>query len=409
MRTTYYPVKIGDAYGVIDARGNLVLAPQPHALDDFGAEEVAWFHDRSPETPFRLGLMHVSGRILVPPKYHAVEPFSEGFAWACTYDDPEDSSNRLWTVVDCAGREQFAPRRYRAVFDFNDGATWVDLWDHDDAPLHWVIDPAGRAIYKPANLKVYVGPPQEGLASFSVLQEEHPAYQKTGFLDRDGRIVIEPQFSDTGRFSEGRHAGCEGGEPGEYGVPRGGRLGFIDREGRWLFDVKAESVWDFSDGRAVCRIGKKYGFIDEKGNLVIPAVFDETNKGFSEGLAPVQVAGIWGVIDRQGAWRVEPRGLVEVRAIGFQQGLLQVFVNRSGQAVPGWIDGRGRWVFPPGVEAYHITERFHWSLMSLRDQYMNPVAYTDLNGRYVWPPEKRGQPVVSESTDSRDQAGLPAR
>jgi hypothetical protein len=47
------------------------------------------------------------------------------------------------------------------------------------------------------------------------------------------------------------------------------------------------------------RKGDKWGYIDKKGKMVIPAVYDGADI-FSEGLARVEVNGKWGYIDTKG-------------------------------------------------------------------------------------------------------------
>jgi translation initiation factor 6 (eIF-6) len=54
----------------------------------------------------------------------------------------------------------------------------------------------------------------------------------------------------------------------------------------------------FREGLAGVEINGKYGFIDTKGNLVIPPVYDDAWH-FSEGLARVEINGKWGYIDKR--------------------------------------------------------------------------------------------------------------
>ena len=84
---------------------------------------------------------------------------------------------------------------------------------------------------------------------------------KWGYMNRDGKVVIPPQFDDEG---------------------------------------------DFFGGLAKARIGKTWGFIDESGRVIIPFRFASAGN-FQEGLAPVQVERKWGFTNREGRLVIEPQ------------------------------------------------------------------------------------------------------
>jgi hypothetical protein len=55
----------------------------------------------------------------------------------------------------------------------------------------------------------------------------------------------------------------------------------------------------FSKGLALVELNGKWGYIDTKGALVIPGVYDKVC-GFSEGFASVKLNGRYGRIDTKG-------------------------------------------------------------------------------------------------------------
>lgn len=177
---------------------------------------------------------------------------------------------------------------------------------------------------------------QEGSDLFVVIVDD-----KRGFIDRDGKIVIEPKWSGANNFSEGLAvvATSEGGynegyidtsgkviiEPrypkardfsdglaavgfGQFGMHNSGdhKTGFIDKTGRLIIEPKYRDAGSFSDGLAWVCDKDKYGFIDKSGRLVISLKFDSV-LDFSDGLASVRVKKKWGVIDRRGRFVVHPK------------------------------------------------------------------------------------------------------
>jgi hypothetical protein len=121
---------------------------------------------------------------------------------------------------------------------------------------------------------------------------------KVGFIDTSGQIVIEANFSDAGRFSEGL-APAEAAD---------GKWGFIDRKGTFVISPRFDWALLFREGLALVQIGEKWGFVNKSGEVVIPTTFDHANS-FSEGLAHVQIYKdryFSGYIDKTGKWVIPP-------------------------------------------------------------------------------------------------------
>jgi WG containing repeat len=130
---------------------------------------------------------------------------------------------------------------------------------------------------------------------------------KAGFINTEGKIVIQPQFKYAGRFSENL-------APVEF---ENGKWGYINKKGETV--IKPEFDWAliFREGRALIQVKEKWGFIDLTGKIIIKPQFTHANS-FSEDLAMVQVWGNdelyekdfkvlkTGYIDKFGTWIIEP-------------------------------------------------------------------------------------------------------
>ena len=62
---------------------------------------------------------------------------------------------------------------------------------------------------------------------------------KYGFIDKSGKVVIEPQFDNAEPFSEG--LAC---------VEKDGKWGFIDKSGKMVIEPQFDGASDFSEGLA---------------------------------------------------------------------------------------------------------------------------------------------------------------
>jgi len=118
-----------------------------------------------------------------------------------------------------------------------------------------------------------------------------------------------------------------------------GKWGFIDITGYEILAPKYENVSGFHNGLARVRTKNNYmfGFVNREGKLVIPCIYQNAEKNFSEGLIPVQLKGKWGFIDKEGIVQIPMK---YSWANGFKGGLAKVksgskihYINHQGHTV----------------------------------------------------------------------------
>lgn len=182
------------------------------------------------------------------------------------------------------------------------------------------------------------------------------------YFDRTGKLLPQ-RFADTGSFCEGRAAVYI--DPSRF-IPNRkhswvntGRWGFIDETGELVIPAKYVAVGHFSHGLAPIYVGGvaptdtplhggKWAFIDRDGKVVIEPQFDDAAP-FSDGLAKVSThhktergtESFTGYIDVSGNYAFEPRDFFY--ATSFHEGLAQVrepkvgkgrsFIDKSGAVV----------------------------------------------------------------------------
>ena len=167
-----------------------------------------------------------------------------------------------------------------------------------------------------------------------------------GFIDKSGKWVIEPKFKEANPFSDGLALVCS---------KSNGLFGFIDRSGAWVIEPTFEDpinntvrgreelqddyARDFSDGLALVRSKSNglYGFIDRSGAWVIEPQYDYA-RDFSEGLASVEVNGKYGYIDKTGVFVINPDFGI---GYSFSDGLAFVRKKHDGKIEIGCRSHRG--------------------------------------------------------------------
>jgi hypothetical protein len=159
---------------------------------------------------------------------------------------------------------------------------------------HWIyVNAAGRKVIPHKFFQA--SPFYEGRAA--VADSCDPYYFITLNGDR-----LPGSFERVKHFSEGL-----------AGVCVDGKWGFIDLEGRFVVEPRYAAVHPFSEGCAAVQQAnrrrlwidlKKWGFIDRKGRQIIAPRFDEVfDGGFHRGEALVKLEDAWFVVDMDGGLR----------------------------------------------------------------------------------------------------------
>lgn len=221
---------------------------------------------------------------------------------------------------------------------------------------------------------------------------------KAGFINEKGQFVIEPKFDDARNFSEGLAAVVFG----TYGLHNQNpyKTGFIDKTGRLVIEPLFKDAMDFSEGLAAVRKDGKSGFTDKTGKIVIPLQFDYAFS-FSEGLALVFVNGKYGYIDRKGNFIIKPQFTA---GYNFSEGLACVkiggqtiepypysthfgernpkyaFINHKGEILFEFYASRAS-SFSDGLAAIEVENKFGFI-----DKSGNFVIQPMFSGAYSTPP-----------------------
>ncbi len=235
-----------------------------------------------------------------------------------------------------------------------------------------------------------------------------------GFINRQGQIVIEPQWEWVEDFDTDGYAL----------VQRDGKGGVIDRHGRvvvkpqwehfleyWIANDERsqhDGHWDWVDQKrhvvlepdwtdlislmTPIESGGKYGYADWQGEMVLEPRWDDAREFDEDGLAQVELDDQWGWINRQGQVVIEPQ---YGQAWGFDHfGFARVQRGDISSGLWGWIDRQG-----------HEAIKVQWS--SANDFYGSDLAKVNRNGKWGWI-DRQGRVVIEpewEDTEDFDRNG----
>jgi len=308
-----YPVREGKQFGFIDRNGKVVIAPKYDAVGEFSEDRVR-VHVGS-----KAGYIDSTGRMIIEPKYENAEDFEQG----------------------------------RAVVRDEQG--------------YLIIDRSGKVINRIPHR--VMGSYHGGLLKVQRARSEGKptAY---GFVDRDGKIVIEPQFTGATDIPD---------DPADLAVGSLNREWcYFDRTGKIVIRVPMGEHLDpsrpFRNGRMLAKEGFNYGYKDATGNWAIPPKFNAAND-FQGGFASVQDGAKWISIDTSG---LEVKRKPGPQPVGEPvDGLTKVMQN----GLVGWVDSRGELLIP--LRQYDQT--FDFSCGLVRIKLDGRFGYMDQKGKLVIP------------------------
>jgi len=227
------------------------------------------------------------------------------------------------------------------------------------------VDSTGDFVIAPTFDEVL--PFSEGLAAARI-------GDKWGFIDSSGHFVIRQQFKTAYYFRQG--AAVAELDSGYV---------LIDRSGKVLADGVQE-VDSITDGRIPASLDEKSGFLDVKGNVAIPFVYDGVTK-FSDGFAAVRRGEKWGYVNRDGQMVIPPRfDLAGVFSGGLAPAKLgdhSGFIDKSGKFASTLAFDYAPGFFTGDEESGEFTASTDVSRFWTADQ---KFGYVTTSGRVIWGP-----------------------
>ncbi|MFC4256430.1 hypothetical protein GRI97_10115 [Altererythrobacter xixiisoli] len=213
-----------------------------------------------------------------------------------------------------------------------------------------------------------------------------------GFVNAEGRMAAEPQFALADPFGVDGLARVGRADPADGTM----RYGFVDRSGRIVVPPIYTDAMPFSAGMAVVKIDGKSGAVDTQGRQIIATTFSIIGNFADNGLAPARSDGQspFGYIGRDGAFRIPAQfyfagSFTPSETLGGMDapdGLARVGLP-DGRT--GYIDAAGQVKarFPADMTARGISPN---GMVLIESRDSNMYGYADQSGRLVIAPRFTG-------------------
>ena len=304
-----FPVENGDEFQYIDKEGKIVINPQFASATVFrdGIALVRTTGDKA-----QWGFIDEDGKYTIQPSFKEATVFSEDLAWVV-------SENGAPTAITSKGEIKITLQDAETVRIFQEGLAAFSITQ--ESKVKWgFVNKEG---------KVVISPQFDAIGNFSggkcAVQNEKG---KWGYIDNEGKIAISYQFDEAEKFVNGQAV-----------VEFDGKAGAIDDEGKYVINPQFEGLGEDGDLYLIEQ-GDKYGWASREGQIVINPQFGEAFTFNGADIAPVKVGDTWGYVDKEGKIKINPQFNVALPLVGGVAAVL------SGEKV-GFIDSEGKYLVNP--------------------------------------------------------------
>jgi len=292
--------------GYLGKNGEKVINLSPKEFDELEpfSEGLAAVHNKKTG----WGYIDVKGDFVIPPQYCMAKSFHNGLAMVTEKKDD------LYKSYFINPRNEKIISNIFGGCSFSEGIAYV--WERQDNPAGKGFKEVPRFIGKDGRVVIDAEKHpsrvcridacnyfSEGLVAVKSSNSE-----KYGYMDKEGKMIIPPQYDDAMPFRNGLAF-----------VEKDGAYSFIDKSGNVVFTendgIRIPRFSSFSEDMAVIIKDGKYGYINTKGKIVIEPQFESAGP-FSEGLAAVRIKNksLWVnffVNIQKAIWEIKGKGIAK--------------------------------------------------------------------------------------------------
>jgi len=330
----------------------------------------------------KMGYIDKTGKMVINLQFKDASLFYDGLALVST-----DGADKRWGFIDETGKYIINPD-YKKATIFSEGLAFAQR--EDDHDHLYAIDKKGgiKFILSATGAHIY----SEGLAAYS---ED----DKWGFVDKEGKAVIDRKYNLTTDFSEGLCAVSDGSAKWGYINKKGEKVincqfglgfqfhngvaividdkdkyGLIDKNGVYIINPQYDGIRADND-IFIAYQNDKWGWIDKTGKTLINLQFETALPFYGNKLAPVKSNGNWGYVDNTGKFIIEPK--LQVSYV-FEGNVALATLSDKMQL----IDNTGRFLETP---EYDLVSKDYLSYTVWGNSIFNELIVDDAHQTaYVW-------------------------
>lgn len=323
-------IKFNDQWGFVDREGKYRVEPGYELVGRFH-EGLAWVVDQN-----QFGFIDTTGEEVIAPEYPIAMDFSEGYA--PVYNDT------VWGFIDRSGSLRI-PYAFYGVKPFKNGlAPAMDelAWGLIDQNGAWVVTPKYAFVgeFTEDGLAIAASFNVDTITVYDSIFTPVDSDELNELASTTGEVAME-NVDTLVDINENTNKVYKLERVDTLRQPRvrpDSLYGYVARDGRYSIKPQYKALKPFREGLAAVKVDSAWGYINPAGRMVIAPTFDRA-ENFSEGLAPVQLNKQWGYIDREGNIRINPQ-FDEARAFKNGLAIVQVdgkfgFIDPSGKLVVG--------------------------------------------------------------------------
>lgn len=331
-------VESDEYYGLLDTNGKEIL---PLKYDKIGFESNGLMAVKMMNKYF---FINRKGERIIPKKFDAANDFENGVAVVGKTVFKDNKPKLLYGIIDTSGKE-IIPLIYLEIHPaFKKNKSNPNLFiAKQDSTFRWgMIDSKNKEIlpFKFKQFEKFDGNNRAITTIDTIIDNKKMQYW--GIIDITGKTIVQFKYNNSiERFKNGRAKVKNHISQMDY-------IGIIDSTGYEIVPPKYQDIKEFKNGYAVVRIGQHkylYGVIDSTGKEIIPPIYryiDSFNEGIalmSKGTDSSATVVKYGYINNKGIVIVEPKF---DEAVAMKNGIACVIINK----MCGVIDKSGNIIVP---------------------------------------------------------------